>query len=336
MSAGFRIDAVVPSPLLPSFAHARLVGAVAAILVAAGQLLAQTSSYPQIAVSRSELAIRPPIPLSPSERPGARQVSSVDVDGRGNVYVLQRGVEHPITVTAPDGRVLASFGEGLFRIAHGIRVDPQGNVWATESSTLSKVYKFTSRGQKLLEIDINSFKPLNPNTERWVPDVNQVGVSDVAFAANGHIYVSDGYMNARVIQLDASGRFIREWGGPGRGPGEFRLPHGIAVAPDGNVYVADRENGRLQVFTPEGRFLKEHVFGGDLASIEFGPDGAIYAGNRAANAPAGSEGRTLKIDAVTGRVIGQFSSPTHFVAVGPDGTAFIGMQTGRVALFRPQ
>ena len=79
----------------------------------------------------------------------------------------------------------------------------------------------------------------------------------MALAADGSLYISDGYGNARVHKFSSDGRHLFSWGEPGAGPGQFHLPHGIAVGPDGTVVVADRENSRLQFFSPDGRFLRE-------------------------------------------------------------------------------
>lgn len=313
-------------------------------LAAAALLLALGSSTPEaqrtavdaplLRLARAQLLVVPPLQESPADKPGSRQVSSVDVDRQGNVYILQRGVTNPITVTDRTGRVLRSWGAGLFTLPHGVRVDNAGNVWTTDANT-SMVYKFSATGTMLLRIDVASHAPTYPNTERWVADPMFVGTTDVAFAPDGHVFVSDGYGNARVVEFDANGRFVREWGRPGRGPGEFRLPHGIAVGPDGNVYVADRENGRVERFTRDGRFLGEWTFGDRLYSIDFGLDGNLYLGHRPAGASGPTEGRILEVNPATGAILGQIPSPIHFVAAAADHSLFAGMQNGHVAAFRP-
>ncbi len=117
-----------------------------------------------------------------------------------------------------------------------------GNVWTVDANT-SLVHNFTPGGKKLLEISVGD-----------VPDPTQdfCGATDIAFARNGHVFVADGYCNARVIEYDAAGTKLRQWGKRGTGPGEFDVFHSIAVGPQGNIYVADRENGRLQWFDPQG------------------------------------------------------------------------------------
>ena len=309
---------------------------VAAIVVIAAlvSLVAQKpGDAPLIDGAQSFLSARPPLEEStPTQQ---RTISAVDVDRDGNVYIIQRQVKNPITIIGRDGEVIASWGDGLFQLPHGIRVDPQGNVWATDAGPRSRVYKFTRSGNRLLEIDLTRYPPLHPNSERFIADTMFAGATDVAFAANGHVYVSDGYQNARVVEFDAGGTFVREWGEPGKGQGQFRLPHGIAIGPDANVYVADRENGRVQRFSPEGKYLGEWSYGDRLYSLDFGPGGGdVYMGYLDA-ASRGLDGWVLKADARTGQVSGRLKGPVHFVAIGPSGSVFGGTQTGKVQVFTP-
>ena len=290
------------------------------------------SDAPLIAGAQSVLSTMPPLEESVAGQ--QRYISAVDVDGSGNVYAIQRLVKNPITVIAPGGKVIASWGEGLFDLPHGIRVDPQGNLWATDAGPRSRVYKFTRAGERLLLLDLTRYAPRHPNTERFVADETFKGATDVAFAPNGHVYVSDGYGNARVVEFDAGGTFVREWGEPGKGPGQFRLPHGIAIGPGGNVYVADRENGRVQRFTPEGKYVGEWLYGNQLYSVDFGSRGDVYMGYRDASS-RGLDGWILKADATTGRVQGRFPGPVHFVALAPSGAVFGGTTAGKVQLFTP-
>src|SRR5262249_27118564 len=147
-----------------------------------------------------------------------------------------------------DGRVLRSWGKGLYKIPHSIRVDPQGNIWTTDAAS-SLVLKFTPQGKKLLEIAVGG-QPAHPASPFC-------GTTDIAFGPDGRMFVSDGSATASILEYTADGRRVREWGTPGTGPGQFHLPHGIAVDENGIVYVADRENGRIQRFDLEGHYLGE-------------------------------------------------------------------------------
>lgn len=289
---------------------------------------------PKLPVQRTEFTLDPPLLSSSS---GDRLVSCVAVDQKRNVYILQRGVTDPITVADPSGKVLASWGHDLFKIPHSIRIDPAGNVWTTDAES-SMIYKFTPQGKKLLEISVGG-QP-TPPSRRNPPSGGAaiagqfIGTTDIAFAGNGHLYISDGYGNARVLEYDASGQKVREWGKRGTGPGEFQLPHGIAIGTDGNVYVADRENGRVQWFTPEGKYLGEWKYGGRVFSLVFGRNHELYLGVRPKSAPSTSEGWVVKVDAKTGKVLGSVESPMHLIALAPDGSLLAGTSAGGVLIFK--
>ena len=113
-----------------------------------------------------------------------------------------------------------------------------------ESST---VLKFTPEGKPLLRIEVGE-QPTGRNSRF-------VGTTDIAFGPHGRLFISDGYGNARILEYTADGKRVNQWGTPGHGPGQFRLPHGIAIDKDGVLYVADRENGRIQKFDMKGKYL---------------------------------------------------------------------------------
>jgi DNA-binding beta-propeller fold protein YncE len=173
-------------------------------------------------------------------------ISGVAVGADGLFYVIQResGTD-PILVFDKRGNLLRSWGKGDFTLPHSLRLDPSGNVWAVDAGS-SRLMEYSSAGKKLLTIAV---KPL--------PDTGSPfrGITDLAFAPNGHLFITDGYGNARILEYTASGVKLREWGREGTGPGEFHLPHAIQIGPDGIIYVADRENGRIEKFDPEGKFL---------------------------------------------------------------------------------
>ena len=212
----------------------------------------------QLPVDRIELEVDPAVTLV--------GVSAVSADARGNIYVIHRpSTGDPVVVLDPTGRFLRSWGEGMFNIPHGIRVDPVGNVWTVDSNT-SKVYKFSAQGELLLDIQVD------------VPEGGGrfCGTADIAFGENGQVFVADGYCNGRVIEFDAAGRQVREWGTRGTGPGQFVVVHSVALGPQGLVYVADRENGRLQRFDQDSQFLGVWEYAGQLYSVAFSPSGELY------------------------------------------------------------
>ena len=145
------------------------------------------------------------------------------------------------------GRYLRSWGKGLFTSPHGLRIDPAGNVWITDVGS-QQVIKFTQKGELLLTLGKKGQAGATRDT------FNKP--TDIAFARNGDFYVSDGYGNTRIVKFSKDGRYLFEWGKPGRGPGEFNTPHSVQLDSKGVVYVSDRENNRIQIFTPEGKFLR--------------------------------------------------------------------------------
>jgi sugar lactone lactonase YvrE len=140
----------------------------------------------------------------------------------------------------------------LYKIPHSIRIDPVGNVWTTDAES-STILKFTPEGQKLLQIDVGEQPPVRRS--------HFVGTTDIAFGPRERLFIADGYGNARVLEYAPDGKRVRQWGTPGSGPGQFRLPHGITLDHDNIIYVADRENGRVQKFDLDGKFLGEWPLG---------------------------------------------------------------------------
>ena len=131
---------------------------------------------------------------------------------------------------------------------HGLTVDKDNNVWVTDVG-LHQIFKFSHEGKLLMKLG-----------EAKIPGNDSLHFNrptDVAVAADGSFYVSDGYRNSRVVKFSASGKYIFEWGRKGNKPGEFNIPHAIDLDAKGNVYVADRQNNRIQEFDANGKFLKE-------------------------------------------------------------------------------
>jgi hypothetical protein len=188
------------------------------------------------------------------------EVAAVAADSKDRVYVFNRG-EHPLMIFHRDGTFLGSWGEGLFVRAHGIWIGPDDSVYCTDDLDHT-VRKYTPDGKLLLTLG-TSGKPSDTGVTgmdfrtilRAAPPFNYP--TNLALSPEGDLYVTDGYGNARVHKFTADGRLLFSWGEPGTGPGQFRLPHGIAVDGQGTVYVADRENSRLQLFSSEGKFLAE-------------------------------------------------------------------------------
>jgi outer membrane protein assembly factor BamB len=300
------------------------------------KLLDEIVAAPKLNLQRAEFGFQPPLAATSTEV--LRTVSCVAVDRRGYVYVTQRGVPNPIIVADPAGRVVASWGEHLFKIPHTIRIDSEGNEWTVDAES-SIVYKFTTQGRQLLQINVGGQPTVAPPrrnpTGAGPPLVGQfLGATDIAFGHNGQIYVSDGYANNRILEYQADGTKVREWGKKGTAAGEFDLPHAVAVAPNGDLYIADRENGRVQRFTPDGRYMGKWDYGGRLFSVVFGTQDDVYLTVRSKQLAGDAYGWLVRVDAKTGRVLVRIESPVHLISSTPDGSVFVGANSGNVLVFK--
>ena len=188
------------------------------------------------------------------------QVGSVAVDSKDRVYVYTR-TDHPLMIFERDGSFVRSWGEGIVSDAHGICLDAQDNLFLVDRNAQVAV-KFTANGDKVFELGNRD----QPSDSGWTDESRTVlraadpfhHPTDIALSANGDVYVSDGYRNARVHKFSAQGELLFSWGQPGKtGPGEFHVPHGVWVHTDGRVFVADRENNRIQIFSASGEYLDQ-------------------------------------------------------------------------------
>ena len=187
-------------------------------------------------------------------------VVGVATDSQDHVYVFNRG-EHPVIVFDVDGHFLTKWSAGEFVRPHGITIGPDDRVYLTDDMGHA-VGKYTLEGE-LLE----TLGPSGQASDTGVVDfdyrtMKQAGPpyhfpTNLALARDGEMFVSDGYGNARVHRFSPAGQLIQSWGVPGGGPGQFHLPHGIFLDSNDRVFVADRENNRLQIFSTEGTFLQQ-------------------------------------------------------------------------------
>ena len=232
------------------------------------------------------------------------QVSAVATSADGYVLVLHRGAQ-PIMLFDGGGRFVGAWGDGLFSNgkiiiiapadreagqsgytavygaagchacgAHSVRVDPDGYIWVVDAPG-HVVYKTSNQGRVLMELGSRGVAGMSRNTFN-LP-------TDVAFGPNGDVYVSDGYGNARVVKYAAGGQYALEWGSRGTGPGEFGLPHNLVVDAEGRVYVADRDNRRVQVFAPDGGFLAEWPNIGAVSALFMTEEQQIWTGGTLRN-----------------------------------------------------
>src|SRR5262250_2118545 len=239
-----------------------------AILHTTGSLSAQSSGIPEIQYRSVSDFLHLPPDLYFGE------VTGVAVNSKGHIFVFSRGnTSGPAYGAAAaqllefdrDGKFLREIGHNLYAwsYAHTVKVDPQDNIWVTDKGS-DVVVKFNSEGRVTMVFGRKqeaSDDGTGPLKEVRPPLPAQDGlfrqVTDVAWDAAGNTYISDGYINSRVAKVDKDGNWMKSWGEPGSGPGQFNTPHSIAVDSNNNVYVADRGNRRIQVFDGEGNFLRQ-------------------------------------------------------------------------------
>ena len=183
------------------------------------------------------------------ERPAgteAAAVPAIALDSAGNVWIYTRA--NPVVqIYAPDGRYLRGWREDNPKtVPHGLKFDSDGNVWLVDCG-LHVARKFTPEGKLLLTLGTLG----EPGTD----EQHLKAPTDITFTPNGDIFVADGYGNSRVVRFDKTGRFIKAWGALGTEPGQFSIPHAITADSKGRLYVADRNNVRIQVFDADGKLL---------------------------------------------------------------------------------
>jgi DNA-binding beta-propeller fold protein YncE len=290
----------------------------AAVVAAAQTDLVQVVQHsPALPLQASALNVQPP-----NEGWQLGMVSWIAVDRHGLIYLLQRGGKaDPVIVLDREGHVLRSWGRGMYTMPHAIRIDPKGNVWTTDAAT-SMVYQFSPAGKKLMEIHVGGL----PSSCRDISGTFSgfCGTTDIAFAPNGHVFIADGYSNARVLEYTPEGKKVREWGAAGRGPGQFRLVHSIQIDASGVIYVADRENGRVERFDLNGKYLGEWDNLGRIFSLKLDGD-SIWLATQSLDLPPLGPGWLLKLDHKTGNLLGHVDvTGAHGIDVLSDGELFLG------------
>jgi len=195
------------------------------------------------------------------------ETSGVAVDKDDNVWVFNRGA-HPVLQFDSNGKMLRSWPEVPIKSSHGIRVDEDGNVWTVDVKG-HQLFKWTSTGRLLMILG------RGPGKDDSKDAFNEP--TGIAFAKNGDLYISDGYVNSRVVRYGKDGVYQSHWGRKGTGDGEFQLVHDVTVDTRGRVYVADRTNERIQVFDENGKFLTKWTGIGAPWGLSFAAkENAIY------------------------------------------------------------
>ena len=193
---------------------------------------------------------------------------------KGTIFAFTRA-EPPLVELSPDGKVLSTWGDKMFVWPHGLRFDADGNMWLTDGRNDDA----HTNGQLVYKIGPNHKILMTLGTKGVAGEGDYVfnGPCDVAFGKNGDIFVADGHVNARIVKYTKDGKFIKAWGKKGKGPGEFNLPHSVAIDSQGRLLVADRSNNRIQIFDQDGNFIDQWTqFGGD-SSLTIWPDDTLFA-----------------------------------------------------------
>jgi len=203
-------------------------------------------------------------------------VSRVAADAQDRIYVFQRK-DPPVVVFDREGKYLGAWGSGEVTDPHGLKI--VGDIVYTTDRSDSVAKSFTLDGKPLLELGKRGVHSDTGHITDWLAE-RAAGPfnhpTEMMAHPNGDIYVTDGYRNARVHRFTRDGRLVKSWGAPGKGEGEFHLPHSIAFGDDGKLYVADRANKRIQIFTPDGDFLGMWTGMGGPNDITRGTDGNFY------------------------------------------------------------
>ncbi|MEQ5786930.1 6-bladed beta-propeller [Erythrobacter sp. NFXS35] len=314
----------------------------AGLLVPALTLLASTACSE--AAPREDvptLAVDTGWPAIPADAPFGN-VSAVDLDANGNIYVLHRAgrvweepfptapiAEPTVFKFAPDGTLLAQWGAGQFIMPHGLSIDPDGKVWITDVAH-EQVFRFSADGRQELAIGTRGLT---------AQDASHFGrPADVAFlgaGTDGRVLVADGYVNTRVAEFDRDGGFIRDWG-------DFAIAHAVAVD-DARIYVADRENARIQIHDHSGTLIESRVSPAGNHTYAMKPlgDGRLLA--LEGRDGADRNGAILRIYAADGAIERAFdiglpgdgASLGHDLAIGPDGHIYVAdVPAGRVVRFQ--
>ena len=303
---------------LGQFAAAQSAEPAPPRLKAAGVLDAPDPAQMETAPALHFGAVNPGLKLPADIKLGAP--SSVAFDKSGHLFVFNRG-QHPLLEFDAQGALVRSLGEGQFVRPHGMRIDPEGNIWLTDVAGHT-VTKMSPSGQILLTLGTKG-QPGNWDESAGTHLLFEP--CDLAFAPNGDVFIVEGHGRGegRVLKFDKSGKFLKSWGSTGKNDGQFDQPHSLIVR-DGLLYVADRENHRVQIFDLDGKFERVWKFAGLPCGLLNGPDGQLYL-------TSGFSGQILRLDA-NGKPVAAMGQPgpgfadfgeAHYMAIAPSGDIYV-------------
>ena len=304
----------------------RTIAAAIAIFLCCTGAAGQRPSDPALLVP----AVAPALDYAPATRafdlPAGVSMgapASVKFDSKGHMFVLTRG-DMAFFEFDGNGKFLRAFGDHLFVRAHGLRIDRDDNLWATDVGG-HVVLKVSPSGDVLLTLGVKG------EAGEW----NEVTGSrrldeptDVAIGANGDVFVAEGHTpgpggDARVLKFDRNGRFLKSWGGKGSGRGQFQVAHGIDIDGHGRIWVADRENQRVQIFTADGAYVREIRYAGLPCDLEIGPRSIFMVNGFAGQLlKLDQDGKVIAVLGKPGTALGEFGE-AHMVAVSPNGDVYV-------------
>src|SRR5581483_1327854 len=242
------------------------------LIVFLALVLASTSAQQQQALEIRYQSVPDFLKLPPDMYLG--EVAGVATNSKRDIFVLSRGNSTGPAYGAsaaqllefnPDGKFLREVGHNLYAwsFAHSVKIDKLDNIWVADKGS-DMVIKFTPAGRVAMvfgrkqEASDEGTEPLkHPKPPLPAIDGMFRQVTDMTWDSAGNAYISDGYINSRVAKVDPNGKWLKSWGEPGDGPGQLNTPHSIAADAQGNIYVADRGNRRIQVFDNDGKLLRQ-------------------------------------------------------------------------------
>ena len=324
----------------------RSFGLSLSVCVLAGGMLVGFGEFARPVSAQSGRATATNVPVIPHEpvpffkhAPGIYigEAMGIATNSKGNVYVFHRANETRLFEYSPQGAFTREIGKNIygFSFAHAVRVDSEDNIWAVDEGT-DNIIKFNPEGKVLMVVgrrdDPVAMLTNMPGTATFHGrnGRNRFGrQTDIGFDQQGNFFVSDGYFDARVVKFDRNGRYLKSVGTRGNGHLQFSTPHGIAVDWQGNVYVADRGNGRVVVldndlnwkanYTNVGNPWSVCVSGGPVknASKQY-----LYSSNSWSDSapaiPAEYTGEVYKME-LDGTIVGRFGragkAPGEFATI---------------------
>jgi sugar lactone lactonase YvrE len=293
---------------------------VALCVLAAPVLFGQRPLDPALLVPEKAAALNYEAVADPVKIPAGVVMgppAAVAIDTSGHLFVLTRGPQAFFEFDA-EGMLLRAFGDSMFTRAHGLYIERDGTIWATDVNA-HVVLKVSPDGRVLLTLGTKG-EAGNWDDAAGSRKLNQP--TGVAVAANGDVFVSQGHSagpvgDARILRFDREGRLITSWGGKGAGPGQFDVAHGLAIDPEGRVWVADRENQRIQIFDPDGTFVRQMKYAGLPCNVALGtPHNYLVNGFAGQILQLDRSGKVLAVTGRPGTDPGEFGE-AHSIAVGP-------------------